>query len=57
MLPLNVILMIRARAGEGAEQRLNAVGAWVRTYAHTAIAVLAGVAGIAFLVVGLTDLR
>jgi cytochrome c biogenesis protein CcdA len=57
VLPLNVILLIRARAGERAEQRLNAVGEWIRRYAHTAIAALAGAAGIAFLIVGLTDLR
>jgi len=57
VLPLNAILAIRMRAGERAEQRLNALGAWIRRYAHSAIALLAGAAGIAFLIVGLTDLR
>jgi cytochrome c biogenesis protein CcdA len=57
VLPLVVVLLIRARAGERAAQRLNAVGEWIRRYAHTAIALLVMAAGIAFLIVGLTDLR
>jgi cytochrome c biogenesis protein CcdA len=56
-LPLIVILVLRARAGERAEQRLKALGAWIRRYAHTVIAVLAGLAGLGILIVGLVDLR
>lgn len=57
VLPLVVILSFVARAGPGTEQRLEAIGSWIRRYAHTAIAALAGAAGLAFLIVGLTDLR
>jgi cytochrome c biogenesis protein CcdA len=57
VLPLIVILAIRESAGERAEQRLNAIGNWIRTYAHNAIALLVGAVGLAFLIVGLTDLR
>ena len=57
VLPLVVILLIRARAGPRAEERLDAVGNWIRTYAHNALALLVGLVGLVFLIVGLADLR
>lgn len=57
VLPLVAILLIRARAGPRAEERLDAVGNWIRTYAHNALALLVGLVGLVFLIVGLADLR
>jgi cytochrome c biogenesis protein CcdA len=57
VLPLIAILILRARATEGAERRIEAIGEWIRKYAHIAFAVLAGLAGVGILIVGLVDLR
>ena len=57
VLPLIAILVLRARATDSAERRLDAIGEWIRRYAHTAIAILAGLAGAGFLIVGIVDLR
>jgi cytochrome c biogenesis protein CcdA len=57
VLPLLAILVLRARATEDAERRMLAIGEWIRRYAHVAVALLAGVAGVGFLVFGLTELR
>ena len=52
-----VILVLRARATEKAERRIVAIGEWVRRYAHVTVAIVAGLAGIGFVVLGLVDLR
>lgn len=57
VLPLIVILVLRARAGEGAEQRIEAIGDWVRRYAHQVVAVIAALAGAGIMIVGFADLR
>jgi cytochrome c biogenesis protein CcdA len=57
VMPLIAIVLLRVRATEKAERRLEAIGNWIRSYAHTAVAILAGLVGVAFLIVGLTDLR
>lgn len=57
VLPLVLVLVLRVSATEGAERRIEAIGEWIRRYAHTAIAVVAGLAGVAFVVVGLAGLR
>ena len=56
-LPVLVILVLRARATEKAERRIVAIGEWVRRYAYVAVAIVAGLAGVGFVVVGLVDLR
>jgi cytochrome c biogenesis protein CcdA len=56
-LPVLAILALRARATDDAEQQIVALGEWVRKYAHVAVAVIAGLAGIGFVVVGIADLR
>jgi cytochrome c biogenesis protein CcdA len=57
VLPEVAILMLRARATDRAERRLQKIGDWVRSYAHVAVAVIAGLAGVGILIVGLADLR
>jgi cytochrome c biogenesis protein CcdA len=57
LLPVLAILALRMAAGERAEQRIEAVGKWTRRYATTVVASLAGVAGLAFLIVGIAGLR
>ncbi|MFL5884738.1 MAG: GAP family protein [Thermoleophilaceae bacterium] len=57
VLPLIAILVLRARATEGAARRIDALGEWIRTYAAAVIAVIAGVAGAGFMILGLVDLR
>ena len=56
VLPLIAILVLRARATEGAERRIDEIGEWIRRYAHAAIAALAGLAGVGFLIVGFVGL-
>jgi cytochrome c biogenesis protein CcdA len=56
LLPVFVILVLRMLAGARAEQRIHTIGEWTRRYAATAVASLAALAGLAFLVVGLAGL-
>ena len=50
--PLVAVLLVRVHAGERAEQRLAAVGSWVRGSAPVALAAITGVAGVALAIVG-----
>jgi cytochrome c biogenesis protein CcdA len=56
-LPVLAILVLRARATEKAERRIVAIGEWVRKYAHVTVAVIAALAGVGFVVVGVAGLR
>jgi cytochrome c biogenesis protein CcdA len=56
LLPVLAILVLRMIAGQRAEQRIRSLGEWTRRYAHTAVALLAGLAGVGFLVVGLAGI-
>lgn len=56
VLPVLAVLVLRALAGERAEQRIAAIGDWVRRYAHTSVAAVAGVAGVGALAIGLAGL-
>jgi len=56
LLPVLLVLVLRMLAGEHAEQRIEAVGDWVRRYAHTAVAAVAGISGAAVLAVGVLGL-
>jgi cytochrome c biogenesis protein CcdA len=57
VLPLLGVVVLRARATPGAEKRIRALGEWIRKYAHVVLAVIAGLAGAGFMIVGFVDLR
>jgi cytochrome c biogenesis protein CcdA len=56
VLPVLAVLALRMLAGRRAEERIGALGDWIRRYAHNVVAVLAGAAGVGFVAVGVAGL-